>query len=273
MTEQETQEPNGDFVQSLARGLEVLNFLGGAGGAVSATQVAEKTGLNRATARRLLKTLEAVGYVRQIGREYVLSSKNLELGYHYLANLGISDLVAHPIERLSAALGEAVSVSIRDGLEILYVARARPARVMTVSLGVGARLPVWHTSMGRVLLSALADPEVASLIDHAQPLEKRTANTIVTTAEIVAEISTVRNQGWSMVDQELEWGLRSLAVPLRRDGQIVAALNVASANVGEEPLVTQGRILPGLIETSHQIDVILSQVPNGALSLNGANGQ
>lgn len=272
MTERESQVLNGDFVQSLARGLEVLNFLGESGTGVSPPQVAEKTGLNRATARRLLKTLEAVGYVHRVGREFVLSSKILELGYHYLANLGISDLVTHPIEKLSAMLGEAVSVTIREGSEIVYVARARPTRVMTVSLGIGARLPVWNTSMGRVLLSALGDSVVATLIDNAQPLEKRTANTIVTTPEIVAEISTVRNQGWSMVDQELEWGLRSLAVPLSRGGQVVAALNVASANVGEGVLATRERILPKLTETGKEIDLILSQVPNGALSLTGTTG-
>lgn len=262
----------GDFVQSLARGLELLRLVGASGGFLSVAEAADKTGLNPATTRRLLKTLEALGYLSYAERQYRLTSQVLELGYHFLTNFGISELVSGPIEALSDSLGEAVSVTVREGAEIVYVARARPARVMTVSLGIGARLPVWHTSMGRVLLAALDAQRLDELLSSWVPSPARTAYSIVNKDLLREEVERVRAHGWSMVDQELELGLRSLAVPLQRAGSIVAALNAATAQVGEKPEQSRERILPELLSTAETIGQLLEQVPRETLMPSRATG-
>ena len=265
-------EAQGDFVQSLGRGLELLRVVGAQGGSLSVASASEETGLNRATARRLLKTLETLGYVSYSSRQYRLTSKVLELGYHYLANLGISELVAGPIEALSDALAEAVSVTVREGTEIVYVARARPARVMTVSLGIGARVPVWHTSMGRVLLAALDDANLERIVSSSFPSRPRTIHSLVEPEMFLAEIRSVRNKGWSLVNQEFELGLRSLAVPLKRSGTVVAALNVATAQVGESPEESRLRVLSELQVTAATIGELLEQVPRETMVLPRPSG-
>ena len=270
MNSQQLPDAQGDFVQSLARGLELLRLVGASGGALGVAEAADKTGLNRATARRLLKTLETLGYLDHSGREYRLTSRVLELGYHYLTNLGISELVSGPIEALSDLLGEAVSVTVREATDIVYVARARPARVMTVSLGIGARIPVWHTSMGRVLLAALNDDELSHLVNDSLPDAPRTSYSIVDPGQFLSEIAGVRERGFSLVNQEFELGLRSLAVPLTRAGVVVAALNVATAQVGETPEESQKRILPELQATARTIAALLEQVPRETLALSKA---
>ena len=274
MSDTQTPDASGDFVQSLARGLAILRAIGEAGGSLGVQVAAERTSLNRATARRLLKTLESLGYVHNHGREYRLSARVLELGYDYLANLGIAELVSEPLERLSDTLGEAVSVTVLEGHEIVYVARARPPRVMTVSLGIGARLPAWHTSMGRVLLSGLGDADFAQMLASEGIPAKRTHYSIDNPMQLTREIASVRAQGWCMVDQELELGLRSVAVPLLRDGRrIVAALNAATAHVGESPEDTLRRLLPHLQNVATEISGMLDHVQYEGLGRKSGEGQ
>lgn len=250
-----------DFIQSLARGLEILEFLGDTGGEASIADVAEHTGLNRATARRLLLTLDQLGYLAHIRRNYRLTPRALQLGYRYLAGLGISDLVADHLDDLAAKLGEAVSLSVRDGDEIVYVARARLEKVMTVALSVGARLPVWTTSMGRVLLSELSDEKIRELYGSTRALGASTARTKTAIEDIIAEVAQVRQRGYGLVDQELEWGLRSVAVPVLRSGGVFSALNVATANVSEDTEQTTERVLPALRETAEALSQILQTAP------------
>jgi len=250
-----------DFIQSLARGLEILELIGQRDGEVSVAEVADHTGLNRATARRLLLTLVDVGYLRRTGRTFRLAPKVLQLGYRYLAGLGISDLVSEQLDALAAKLGEAVSLTVRDGSEIVYVARARLDKVMTVALSVGARLPAWTTSMGRVVLSALTDEEVRALYEESGPPHASTTFTKTALDDIVAELHTVRREGYCLVDQELEWGLRSIAVPVMRGGRIFAALNVATANASEALDATRGRLLPALTRTAAEISEIVQAAP------------
>ena len=251
-----------DFVQSLARGLQILHAVAKNDGAHTLTSVASQTNLSRGTARRLLATLNQLGFVSKHGREFRLTSRVLELGYEYLSTLGIPALSAEPIRVLADDVGEAVSVTVREGQEMVYVARANPIRVMTVSLGVGARLPLWNTSMGRVHLSALADSDVREFLESIAPLTPSTTLTLVNVDSIVDRVRQVRDQGWCVVDQELEWGLRSVAVPLRQRGRIVAALNVATAQVGETPNDTIARLLPSLHHTQQQIEWALDKAPH-----------
>jgi IclR family pca regulon transcriptional regulator len=250
-----------DFIQSLARGLDILELFGEAGGEVSVAEAAEHAGLNRATARRLLLTLVEVGYLRRTGRTFQLSPKVLQLGYRYLAGLGISDLLSEQLDALATTLGEAVSLTVRDGPEIVYVARARLEKVMTVALSVGARLPVWTTSMGRVLLSAQSNDDVRALFAASGPPHAATTFTKTSADEILIELETVRNEGYCLVDQELEWGLRSIAVPVMRSGRIFAALNVATANASEALAETRNRLLPALQVTATEIAKILQAAP------------
>jgi IclR family transcriptional regulator, pca regulon regulatory protein len=253
--------PSSDFVQSLGRGLQVLATVAEQGGVQTLSSVAQATGLTRGTARRLLATLCELGLLDHHGREYRLTSQVLELGYGYLSSLGLPALVGEPIRALSADIGEAVSVTIREDLDIVYISRANPSRVMTVSLGVGARLPVWNTSMGRVLLSALDDTSVRSLLERAAPMAQYTSLTATDVDELLSRVEAVREQGWCLVDQELEWGLRSLAVPLRQRGVVVAALNAATAQVGENPGNTVARLLPSLQRAQEKIEWALDRAP------------
>lgn len=254
-----------DFVQSLARGLHILQVVAQEGGAHTLTSVASQTNLSRGTARRLLATLNELGYLGKHGREYRLTSQVLELGYGYLSALGIPSISAEHIRVLADDVGEAVSVTVREGLEMIYVARANPVRVMTVSLGVGARLPLWNTSMGRVHLSALPDEEVRHLLQADAPLTPHTPLTLVDPESILERVRQVREQEWCLVDQELEWGLRSVAVPLRQRDRIVAALNVATAQVGEKPDDTISRLLPSLQRTQQKIERALDKAPDQGL--------
>lgn len=250
-----------DFIQSLARGLDILEFLGENGGEASVADVAEHTGLNRATARRLLITLEQLGYLSRTSRTYQLTPRVLQLGYRYLAGLEISDLVSKHLDALASSLGEAVSLTVRDGDEIVYAARARLDKVMTIALSVGARLPVWTTSMGRVLLSRLDDQEIRELYRSSREPQPATPHTKTSIEDVLNEVNEVRGSGFCLVDQELEWGLRSVAVPVLRSGEPFAALNVATANVAEQLSDTRDRVLPALKKTAGEISDILQATP------------
>jgi IclR family pca regulon transcriptional regulator len=251
-----------DFVQSLGRGLHILQTIATEGGTHTLTSVAAHTNLSRGTARRLLATLSELGFLEHQGREYRLTSQVLDLGYGYLSSLGLPALVSEHISKLAAEVGEAVSVTVRENREIVYVARANPARVMTVSLGVGARLPIWNTSMGRVHLSALDDDGAKEVLEGIAPLSPYTSLTVVNVDDLVERVRQARTNGWCLVDQELEWGLRSLAVPLRQRGAIVAALNVATAQVGENPRQTTQRLLPSLQRAQERIEWALDRAPD-----------
>jgi len=251
-----------DFVQSLGRGLHILQTIATEGGTHTLTSVATSTNLSRGTARRLLATLSELGFLEHQGREYRLTSQVLDLGYGYLSSLGLPALVSEHISALALEVGEAVSVTVRENLEIVYVARANPARVMTVSLGVGARLPIWNTSMGRVHLSALSDDNATELLQGIAPLSPYTSLTVVNIDDIIDRVREVRSKGWCLVDQELEWGLRSIAVPLRQRGAIVAALNIATAQVGENPRQTVTRLLPSLHKAQERIEWALDRAPD-----------
>jgi len=261
VTTQPAPEPSGDYIQSLGRGLAVLEILGRSDTPVTVQDVAEEAGVNRATARRLLTTLDTLGYVSREGRTFHLTAKVLGLGYSYLSTLGVSDILAGVLKNLSESLGEAVSVTIRDRDQIVYVARQSPDRVMTVSLTLGARLPVWNTSMGRMLLTALSDDELTQLWQGSAPIQPTTPRTLTTLEAILDVVREARSAGWAMVDQELEWGLRSVAVPLNRNGRLVAALNAATANVGEDPAETQGRMVPALLDAARQAEDVWRLLP------------
>src|SRR5262245_14424765 len=202
------------FVQSLERGLAVIRAFDAEHPELTLSDVARATGLTRAAARRFLLTLQDLGYVRTDGRLFALTPRVLELGYAYLSSLSLPEVAEPHLERLAAEVRESSSVSVLDGDDIVYVARVPTSRIMRVAINVGTRFPAYATSMGRVQLAALPGAELDAYLDRVE-LRPLTANTLIDPAKLRAELDRIRQQGWALVDQELEEGLRSVAAPIR----------------------------------------------------------
>jgi IclR family transcriptional regulator, pca regulon regulatory protein len=246
-----------DFVQSLERGLAVIRAFDRTHPELTLSEVATSTGVTRATARRFLRTLMDLGYVRSDGRRYALSPRVLELGYAYLSGLSLPEVAEPHLEALVAEVNESSSVSVLDGPDIVYVARVPTSRIMTVAISVGTRFPAYATSMGRVLLAGLSEDALSEYLAGIA-IKPLTAHTIGSTAALRAELTKVRVQGWALVDQELEEGLRSVAAPIRdRSGHTVAAVNV-SAHASRTTLESMRRdLVPPLLATAARISVDL----------------
>jgi IclR family pca regulon transcriptional regulator len=246
-----------DIIGSLAKGLRVLEAFGAEHPRLSIAETAERTGLDRATARRCLLTLHAEGYADYDGKFFTLTPRVLRLGMGALAALPLAQLVQPWLDQLSERIGQSTSVSILDETEIVYLARAAQRRVMSIGLLPGSRLPAHCTSMGRVLLAALPEPEARAVID-ASDLSPRTPFSRTDPEEIIAEIGRVRAQGYALIDQEVELGLRSLAVPLiSARGRVVAALNTGVAAVQAEPDALAALYLPALLKVQDGLRRIL----------------
>lgn len=225
-----TDEPQGGrhHVQSLARGLAVLRAFDETRPELTLSEVARQVGLTRAAARRFLLTLADLGYVRTDGRSFSLTPRVLELGYAYLSSLTLPEVAQPHLERLSAEVHESASVSVLDGASVVYVARVATSRIMSVAINVGTRFPAHATSMGRVLLAGLADDELQARLAGAERHEL-TERTITDPAALRAELQRARSQGWAIVDQELEAGLRSVAAPIHgHHGEVIAAMNLST---------------------------------------------
>jgi IclR family pca regulon transcriptional regulator len=223
----EDRPKSADFVQSLERGLLVIRAFDAEHRELGLSEVARIAGLTRAAARRFLLTLVKLGYMNFSDGRFSLSPRVLELGYAYLSSLTLPEVAQPHMEALVASVNESSSISVLDDTEIVYVARVPTRRIMSITLSVGTRLPAYATSMGRVLLAALPDAELESRLARidVRPLSARTIGDV---AELREVLERVRRQGWATVDQELEEGLRSLAVPIHdSSGSVIAALNVS----------------------------------------------
>jgi IclR family pca regulon transcriptional regulator len=227
-------EPSGEFVQSLARGLDVIRAFSADAPSMTLSDIAKTTGLTRATARRFLLTLLELGYLRSDGKVFALTPRVLELGFSYLTGLTLPEVAQPHLERLSRDLGESTSAAVLDGDDIVYVARVPTRRIMTVGITIGTRFPAYATSMGRVLLSGLPVAESDAYLEALTPVSI-TAATLTDRRQLAAELQGVRERGYTIVDQELEAGLRSVAAPVRRDGAVMAAINVSTTS-GATPL-------------------------------------
>jgi IclR family pca regulon transcriptional regulator len=215
-----------DIMGGLAKGLLAIETFTADRPRQSISEVASASGLDRATARRCLLTLAHLGYADYDGKFFTLTPRVLRLGTACLATMPLPQLVQPHLDRLSGAIGESSSVSILDDAEIVYVARAAQRKVMSIALMPGSRLPAFCTSMGRVLLAALPDDEARRRL-HLVPLVARTSRTITDVGRILEELEAVRRNGYALIDQEVEIGLRSIAVPLfNARGATVAAMNV-----------------------------------------------
>lgn len=245
-----------DFVGAFAKGLKVLECFGAEHPRLAIADVSALTGYDRATARRSLLTLHELGYADYDGKFFSLTPRVLRLGMGAFTALELPQIVQPWLDQLSEQIGQSCSVSILDETEIVYVARAAQRRVMSIGLMPGSRLPAHCTSMGRVLLASLPEAQARALID-ASDLAPRTVNSRTDPAEIIAEIGRVRAQGYAVVDQEVEIGLRSIAVPIFDSaGRTVLALNTGMA-VGQAPDDIVAAFLPALVKVQEGLRRVL----------------
>lgn len=233
------QERDADTLGGFAKGLAVIEAFDETRQRLTIADVARLTGLDRATSRRCLLTLAKLGYAEFDGKFFSLTPRILRLGHAYLASTPLPRIVQPYLERLSETTGESCSCSILDGTEIVYVARASQRRVMSIGLAVGSRLPAYCASMGRVLLAALP-PEAAEARLRETPRPALTPRTRTDLADLMAELERVRGQGYALVDEELEIGLRAIAIPvLDSNGAVRAAMNIGcqAARVSPERMI------------------------------------
>jgi len=219
-----------EFVRALAKGLAVIEAFDGQAPSMTLSEVARKIGLPRGTARRLLHTLVELGYVGFDGKLFSLKPRVLNLGFAYLYSHNIWQLAQPYMVEVVEKLHESCSIAVLDGVDIVYVARVPTSeRIMSINLGVGTRLPAFHTSMGRAMLAYRSLTELQALLKRIAPVRQYTHKTLTDARELIAELEQVKKQGWAMVDQELEVGLRSLAVPIFDfTGCAIAAINIGT---------------------------------------------
>lgn len=218
-----------DFIASLAKGLSVIEAFCADRPRLSVSEASAATGLDRATARRCLLTLSDLGYAHHDGKHFTLTPKVLRLGIGALAAMPLPQLVQPWLDQLSERIGQSTSVSILDETEIVYLARAAQQRLMSIGLMPGSRLPAHCTSMGRVLLAALEEADAFALIEKSN-LSPRTPKSLTDPVQIMEQVDEARRRGYALIDQEVELGLRAIAIPLfSAHGKVIAALNVGVA--------------------------------------------
>ena len=249
-------DPN--FMTSLARGLAVIQAFTDRKQQLTISQLSGRTALSRAAVRRCLYTLKQLGFAASDdGRHFYLRPRILSLGHSYISSMPIASSVQPVLEHVSHSLHESSSIATLDGLEIIYVARASVTRIMSIDLGIGSRLPAFCTSMGRVLLANLPSEELESSLARVE-FEHYTDRTVSGPEKLRQILRLVSRNGYSIVDQELELGLRSMAVPIQNpSGRVVAALNVGAHAQRVSTQVMQTRFLPQLRAAAQEICMLL----------------
>lgn len=246
-----------DIMGGLAKGLSAIETFNADHPRQTITQVSEASGLDRATARRCLLTLVHGGYATWDGKFFTLTPRVLRLGTACLATMPLPQIVQPHLDQMSEEIGESTSVSILDGAEIVYVARAAHRKVMSIALMPGSRLPAYCTSMGRVLLAAVPDDQIKEILGNA-PLPGRTAYTLTDPDAILTALTDTRAKGYALNNQEVEVNLQSLAVPLiNARGKVVAAVNIGLAGNGPIHSLAE-RFLARLLRLQSELRTVLS---------------
>jgi IclR family pca regulon transcriptional regulator len=250
-------DPN--FMTSLARGLAVIQAFSTQKRQLTISQISTKTGFSRAAVRRCLYTLIKLGFAgSDDSHNFFLQPRVLALGHSYISSMPLAASAQPVLDHVSQLLHESCSIATLEGLDIIYVARANVTRIMSIDLGVGSRLPAFCTSMGRVLLANLPPAELESFFERVQ-LTRRTSKTIVTVEKLRQALRLVARNGYSLVDQELEIGLRSMAVPIENpSGKVVAALNVGAHAQRLSIQELQNKFLPQLRATARELSMLLN---------------
>jgi len=251
-------DSDGDFMTSLARGLTVMQAFSQAGQQLTVSSISKQTGISRAAVRRCLYTLSKLGFAGSYDqKQYFLRPKVLALGHAYFSSNPLAKVAQPVLERVSRTLAESCSVATLQDLEVFYIARAAVSRIMSIDLHVGTRLPAYCTSMGRVLLANLPEEQLRAYFAQAT-LARKTDRTVTSIAKLKAILEQVRRSGYAIVDQELEIGLRSLAVPIRNArGEAIASMNVGCHAQRISLRDMQTTFLRTLREAAREIEMML----------------
>lgn len=243
-----------DYVGALASGLEVLQAFDAEHPRMTLSEVAARTDMDRAKARRFLLTLHALGFVKRSGRQFELTPRVLQLGYAYQASNQYRAVIQQYLEDITAELGESSSLAVLDGDDVVYVVRSSARhRLMAITLSVGTRLPAAYTSMGRVLLAQLPEAELEAFLAQVK-LEAFTAFSITDANALRQDLAKVREQGYSIVDQELDSGLRSVAVPVfAGNGELLGAINISTNAARVDMDTLMGVYLPRLQQAADAV--------------------
>ncbi|MBA1157399.1 IclR family transcriptional regulator domain-containing protein [Microvirga mediterraneensis] len=253
----EDQGGDRDFVASLEKGLLVIEAFDASRPRLTLSDVAKLTGITRAAARRYLLTLTKLNYADFDGRYFSLSPRILRLGYAYLSSASLSTRVQPFLEQISEATGESSSAAILDGDDIVYIARSATRRIMSIGLGVGSRLPVYCTSLGRAILAHQSEDTIEAYLGRVR-LEARTPKTVTDKTELRNVLEKTRDQGFAIVNEELEFGLRSIAVPvIQKNGQVTIALNLSAQAGRVSADDMRERFLPSLRAASESLRYLL----------------
>lgn len=252
-----TPAPGDSYVQSFARGLQVIRSFSASAPRQTLSEVAAASGLTRAGARRILLTLQTLGYVETDGKLFSLTPRILDLGFAYLSSMPIWNRAEPVMENLVQQVQESCSAAVLDATDIVYVIRVPTHKIMRISLGVGSRLPAYCTSLGRLLLAGLPDEEVRARLEASAP-EALTRHTVTDIDALAAKVAQARRQGWCLVNQELEEGLTSIAAPIvDRAGRTIAALNISGQSNRTSAKVMQETMLPPLRAAAAEISRLL----------------
>jgi IclR family pca regulon transcriptional regulator len=246
-----------DFMTSLARGLAVIRAFSDSRKPQTIAQISQQTGIPRAAVRRCLHTLRQLGYVDAELNNFTLRPKILTLGYSYLSSTPVAVSAQPCLDGVSQTLNESCSLAVLEENEVLYVARSATSRVMSVSLSAGSRLPAYCTSLGRVLLAQLPEEELDHYLAHVR-LQAKTPHTVTDPAGLREILAQVRREGYAINNEELELGLRSIAVPVRgASGRVLAALNVGAQAARIKPQQMVKEFLPVLLRGAQELAVLL----------------
>ncbi len=262
MTDEVDASPARYYVRAVERALRVIRAFDVEQSSMSLSEVARATGLDRATVRRLLLTLVDLGYVREQGRQFVLTPRVLALGYAYLSGMSLVDIAQPHLQHMAHALDETAALTVLDDDHVVYVSLAPSTRLTAVTITVGTRFEAYATSMGRVLLAGLPDDQLESYLARVE-LRPRTTHTVTSVDALRDEIVKAREQGWALVDQELEEGLCGVSVPIRDRAQAHnAAVNVSAHSSRKRPADLAQTYLPHVLKAATAIEADLGSQPS-----------
>lgn len=245
------------FMTSLARGLAVVRAFSDTRRTLTIAQISQKTGIPRAAVRRCLHTLKQLGYADSEVNNFSLRPKILTLGYSYLSSTPLTVSAQPCLNNITRTLNESCSLAVLDDNEVLYVSRSATARVMSVALNTGSRLPAYCTSLGRVMLAHMSEEALKAYFDKVK-LRAFTDKTVVSQKRLRDILAEVRESGYAVIDEELEVGLRSIAVPVRgASGNVLAALNVGAQAARVSRRQMEDEFLPVLLRGSQELSVLL----------------
>jgi len=240
------------FVKSAEKTLAVLLAFSAGNSELTVSQVATATDQTRASARRFLLTLVDLGYLQAQGNAFRMTPRVLDIGAAYLSGLTLPQAAVGHLQALARELEETASLCVLEGQDVLYVERVAAPRLHALNVSIGNRLPAWVTSMGRVLIAHLEPGEQEAFLQRVE-LQKYTEHTVASIKELKKELATVREQEWSLVNQELDEGLRGLAVPVIRGGKLLGALNISVQTSRNNPEYIQDQLLPRLRRAAKDI--------------------